>query len=87
MLPKIKNKFFLTPELAPTFAAREDDLLQTLGVLTRVADGHGYESDSGAQGHRGYNEDIMFSWLGAAVDIPYKGASVTWNLRTKDILL
>jgi hypothetical protein len=25
MLPKIKNKLFLTPELAPTFAAKEDD--------------------------------------------------------------
>lgn len=72
MLPKIKNTYFLTPELAPLFAARDDDLLQVLGILTRVADGHGYESDSGAQGHRGYNEEIMFVWLGACVDIPYK---------------
>jgi hypothetical protein len=72
MLPKIKNKFFLTPELAPIFASRDDDLLQVLGILTRVADGHGYESDSGAQGDRGYNEEIMFVWLGACVDIPYK---------------
>jgi predicted transcriptional regulator len=72
MLPKIKDKYFLTPELAPIFAARDDDLLQVLGILTRVADGRGYESDSGAQGHRGYNEQIMFTWLGAVVDIPYK---------------
>jgi hypothetical protein len=49
MLPKIKDKYFLTPELAPIFAARDDDLLQVLGILTRVADGRGYESDSGAQ--------------------------------------
>ena len=72
MLPKIKNKFFLTPELAPTFAQREEELLGTLGIMTRILDGHGYESDTGAQGHRGYNEDIMFTWLGAAVDIPHK---------------
>ena len=72
MLPKIKNKFFLTPELAPTFAQREEELIQTLGIMTRILDGHGYESDTGAQGHRGYNEEIMFTWLGAAVDIPYK---------------
>lgn len=72
MLPKIKNKFFLTPELAPTFAQREEELIQTLGIMARILDGHGYESDTGAQGHRGYNEDIMFTWLGAAVDIPYK---------------
>src|SRR5918994_2941792 len=72
LLPKIKNKFFLTPELAPIFSARDDDLLQILGILTRVADGHGYESHTGAQGHRGYAEDIMYTWLGASVDIPHK---------------
>jgi IclR helix-turn-helix domain len=72
MLPKIKNKCFLTPELAPTFAAKDEDLIQVLGIMTRILDGHGYESDSGAQGHRGYNEKMMFVWIGAAVDIPYK---------------
>jgi DNA-binding Lrp family transcriptional regulator len=40
--------------------------------MTRVLDGHGYVSDSGAHGHRGYNEKMMFVWVGAAVDIPYK---------------
>jgi hypothetical protein len=72
LLPKIKNKCFLTPELAPTFAARDEDLLALLGIMTRVLDGYGYESDTGAQGHRGYNERMMFTWIGAAVDIPFK---------------
>jgi DNA-binding transcriptional ArsR family regulator len=72
MLPKIRNKLLLTPELAPTFAAKDDDLIQILGIMTRILDGHGYESDSGAHGHRGYNEKMMFLWIGAAVDIPYK---------------
>jgi DNA-binding transcriptional ArsR family regulator len=72
LLPKMKNKLFMTPELAPTFSAREEDLLQKLGIITRVVDGQGYESDSGACGHRGYDEDIMFAWIGAAVDIPYR---------------
>ena len=63
MLPKIKDKLFLTPELAPTFAQREDELMQTLGIMTRILDGHGYESDTGAQGHRGYNGEYMFSWI------------------------
>ena len=65
MLPKIKDKLFLTPELAPTFAQREDELMQTLGIMTRILDGHGYESDTGAQGHRGYYGEYMFSWIGA----------------------
>lgn len=70
LLPKIKNKIFLTPELAPTFATKDDDLIQILGIITRIADGHGYESDSGAHGHRGYPDPMMFVWIGAAVDIP-----------------
>ena len=41
LLPKIKNKCFLTPELAPTFAAKDDDLIQVLGILTRILDSHG----------------------------------------------
>lgn len=72
MLPRIKNRLFLTPELAPLFSARDEDLQNVLGIVTRILDGHGYESDSGVYGHRGYDEDIMFVWVGAAVDIPYK---------------
>ena len=36
----------MTPELAPIFSARDDDLLQLIGVMTRVVDGQGYENDS-----------------------------------------
>ena len=54
------------------FSAKDDDLLQALGILTRVADGQGNQSDSGAIGHRGYDANMMFAWMGAAVDIPYK---------------
>ena len=72
MLPKIKNKLFLTPELSPIFAKKDEDLVEILGIMIRLLDGHGYESDSGAHGHRGYAEEIMFVWIGAAVDIPRK---------------
>jgi hypothetical protein len=72
MLPRWKNKFVLLPELAPTFTAKDEDLTQLLGILTRVLDGQGYQSDSGAHGHRGYNEKIMFVLAGASVDIPRK---------------
>lgn len=72
LLPKIRNKLFLTPELSPTFTKKDDDLIEILGILTRVLDGQGYESDTGAHGHRGYNGEYMFVWVGAAVDIPYK---------------
>jgi hypothetical protein len=47
LLPKIKDKLFLTPELSPTFS-KKDELNEILGIITRVLDGHGYESDTGA---------------------------------------
>ncbi|MGI0042376.1 MAG: hypothetical protein ACRD47_01585 [Nitrososphaeraceae archaeon] len=72
LLPKLKDKLFMTPELAPIISARDDDLMQLMGILTRVLDGRGYESDTGACGHRGYDEDIMFVMLGAAIDISPK---------------
>ena len=72
LLPKIRNKNFLTPELSPMFSIKDDDLNHVIGLLTRIADGDGYQSDSGAQGHRGYDGKMMFTWVGETVDIPYK---------------
>ncbi len=56
MLPKVKDKHFLTPELAPLFTTDEKDLLQIWGTITRIADGNGLASDSGAHGHRQYGK-------------------------------
>ena len=72
LLPKIRNRLFLTPELSPTFSKKDDELIEILGIFIRILDGKGYESDTGAQGHRGYTGSYMFAWLGAAVDIPRK---------------
>jgi hypothetical protein len=83
LLPKIKDKLFLTPELSPTFSKKEDELNEILGIITRVLDGHGYESDTGAQGHRGYNGKYMFVWIGAAVDIPRKVHKLLGTLGPK----
>lgn len=72
LLPKLRNRHFLTPELSPMFSVKEDDLHNVIGILTRITDGQGYQSDSGAQGHRGYDGTMLFTWTGAAVEIPYK---------------
>ena len=58
-------------------------MIEILGILTRILDGDGFESDTGAHGHRGYNEKIMFSWIGAAVDIPWRVHKVLGNLGAK----
>ena len=78
MLSKMKNKLFLISE-APTFAAKEDDLIQVLGIMTRILDGHGYESDTGAHGHRGYCEEMMFTWIWRLLIFQIKCISI--NIR------
>jgi hypothetical protein len=83
MLPRIRFKMLLTPELAPIFSASEDELLENIGVITSVLDGKGYTSNSGAQGQRGYFGNYMFVWIGATVDIPYRVHKLLSSLGPK----
>ena len=83
MLPKMIDKCFLTPELAPIFSPKEDDSTQFIGLMTTVLDEHGLMTDSGVHGQRGYNSDMMFTWIGAAVDIPPKVHKLMNNLGPK----
>lgn len=69
MLPKIRNRLVLVPDLAPIFAERQENLLKNLGVLTRIFDGRGYESDSGVHGKRGYKGDYSFMFLACSTPI------------------
>lgn len=72
MLPKIKDKIMIIPELAPVFSKRKEYLEENIGVLIRVFDGQGFKSDSGAQGRRGYSGEHLFAWLGATTPLPYR---------------
>ena len=65
------------------FIAKEEDLNKMLGIITRIADGQGFKSNSGAHGQRGYDENIMFVWIGAVVDIPRKVYKMLGNLGFK----
>ena len=71
MLPMIKDKILLTPELSPLFTGKDDNIKEEFGIITRILDGKGLETNSGVHGKRGYYGNYMFTWLGAAVDIPY----------------
>ena len=70
MLPQINNKILLTPELSALFTGKDDDVREQFGIITRLLDGEGLETNSGVHGKRGYYGNYMFTWLGAAVDIP-----------------
>lgn len=69
LLPRIKHKCLVVPEMAPFFSQRLDDLTKSVGILTRVFDGEGYWSDSGTHGGRGYREEFPFAMLGATTPI------------------
>jgi hypothetical protein len=71
LLPRIKNKVLLTPELSPLFSGKEEDIKEQFGIITRLLDGKGLETESGVHGNRGYYGNYMFTWIGAAVDIPH----------------
>jgi AAA lid domain len=83
MLPRVKNRIFCTPEWAPIFTLREDDLRATLGIITRIADGQGLASNSGVYGRRAYEGTHMFAWIGAAVDVPHLVYKVLGTLGQK----
>ena len=82
MLPQMKGKIFLTPELAPIFSKKEDELIEILGMIIRLADGEGFSSHSGAHGGREYR-DTMFTWAGGGVDIPDKVYKILSTLGPK----
>jgi len=46
LLPRIRYHVLIVRELGSIFGAKEDDLIKSLGILTRVLDGEGLETDS-----------------------------------------
>jgi len=83
LLPRIKHQMLITPELAPIFSGKQDDLIVYFGMLTRILDGRGFQSDSGVHGKRGYSGDYYFTWIGAVIDIPHRVWSLMGNLGPK----
>ena len=79
LLPRIRHRVMITPELAPLFRGREEDLIDNFTTLTAVLDGHGLTTDSGTHGRRGYVGDYLFAWLGATTPLPSK----TWRIMAQ----
>jgi hypothetical protein len=71
LLPRIRHKVFLVPELAPLFGLRNEDLVESFSILTRVLDGQGLLTDSGVHGRRGHTGDYLFAWIGCTTPIPH----------------
>ena len=69
LLPRLRNKCLVTPELGVLFKDR--NLPQTLGLLTRLLDGFGYVRHTGF-GEVGVHENVRFNWCAAIVKIQPK---------------
>lgn len=76
LLPKIRRKVMIVRDFATVFSKRDDDLRETIGVMTRVLDGEGLKSDTGPHGERGYLGDYSFMFLAASTPIKKH----TWQL-------
>jgi hypothetical protein len=69
LLPRIRYRVMIVRDLAPIFGAKDDELLKTLGILTRALDGEGLRIDSGVHGSRGYQGDYLFMLLAGTTPI------------------
>ena len=87
LLPRIRHKTLIVPDLAPIFSDHKDTLAKNVGVLTRVLDGNGYESDSGTNGHRGYTGDYRFVLLAATTPLRASAWEVMARLGNRIVLL
>lgn len=83
MLPQIRYKTVIVRDLAPIFAKREEDVQAMLGILIRVLDGEGLETNSGLYGKRGYVGDYLFMMLSASTPIRPKIWKAMGNLGSR----
>lgn len=83
MLPQIKYRTLIIRDLAPIFAKRDEDVQAMLGILIRVLDGEGLETNSGLYGKRGYVGDYLFMLLSASTPIRPRIWKVMGNLGSR----
>lgn len=83
MLPRIKYRTLIIRDLAPIFAKRDEDVQAMLGILIRVLDGEGLETNSGLHGKRGYIGDYLFMLLSASTPIRPRIWKVMGNLGSR----
>ena len=83
LLPRIRFKTAIVRELNSILGAKEDDLIKSLSILTRVLDGEGLETDSGVHGQRGYTGDYHFMLLAGTTPIQPRVFKVMGNFGSR----
>ena len=72
LLPQIRHKILVVDELSPLFSKRYEDLINSIGILTKVMDGRGYLRATGTHGRRGYQGDYRFNMIGGTTPPEHK---------------
>src|SRR5262249_53014239 len=70
LLPRIRKKVLITPEMGPLFRGKKEAREETSAMMAGVMDGHGLTLDSGTHGQSGYQGEYPFCWLGATTYLP-----------------
>jgi len=83
MLPQIRYKTVIVRDLATIFAKKDEDVQSMLGILIRVLDGEGLETNSGLYGRRSYTGDYLFMLLAASTPIRPRIWKVMGNLGSR----
>jgi hypothetical protein len=86
LLPQIKYKIIVIPELAPMFGQRFEDLTKDIAILTAVMDGKGYWSHTGTHGRRGYEGDFRFNMIAATTPLEHRVWQALGRLSSRWIL-
>jgi len=83
LLPRIKNRILLTPELGPTFRGKPQEVEDRWATVARVLDGRGLRTDSGTQGRQGFEGDFPFCWIGATTYLPSAAFAAMANVGNR----
>jgi hypothetical protein len=83
LLPRIRYHTLIVRDLGSIFGANDDDLIKSLGILTRVLDGEGLETDSGVHGRRGYKGDYLFMLLAGTPPIQPRVFKIMGNFGSR----
>ena len=83
LLPRVQNKVLVTKELTPIFRGKPEEVKDNFSMLISILDGKGFTSDSGMRGKRGYEESILFNWVGATTPLPRDVHRMMYQLGTR----
>lgn len=83
LLPRLQYKMFLVRDMATIFSKRDDDLAESMGLLTRLLDGEGLNTESGVHGERHYVGEYLFMMFAASTPLPPKVWKLMGNLGSR----